>query len=164
MTRKRISLTVAGLSLLVYGLVSAGPKPSAAILPDAEIDRIIVGGPVTECADCSCPNCWGSMCGDGGWDDLAGWLCKDVDAWNWHEDCNCNGWGFTSPYCHVLTEVDCLEYNTYQKSAYSNCTVVDPRSGLPMPCASGGHTFLGTSDPTRTYDECTETDSNPHEE
>lgn len=164
MSRTRISLFLMGFALIVCGLVFI-PQSQATIrvnVSDKDISGIVVGGPISTCADCACPNCWGTMCYSAGYDPLIGYMCEDKDAWNFHEDCNCDGWGFKSPYCHILTLVDCTETNVYQKNPDSSCIVVDPQFGIRMPCSSGGHSYLGSTTDPQTYDECTETSSNPH--
>jgi hypothetical protein len=154
---RRISIFIIAPALIGCGLLLARQSPAAVKLSNAEIAGIIVGGPVTCNDDCSCPNCYDVPCLPGGSDPWLGRLCVDEDGWLFHEDCNCDGWGSTSPYCHILTLRNCYYWRWFRKNPL-------------VPCDQDGrwtcNFYHGSPVGSRVdqkYDECTETSSNPHD-
>lgn len=147
-------VSIAGLSSILLA-----PSRAAVMVSDAELDGIVVGGPVTQCADCSCPQCYDTACSEY-YDPVGGWMCKDVDGHLFSENCACDGWGFSSPYCHVLTWEACWTPRTFHKTPEFPCLHVDPILGIPTLCT--GHALNSSGPDQNAYQECTETDSDPH--
>lgn len=151
MLKLKILLPI-GLVLIVCVVFSNHQSQAIEKLTDAEIAGIIVGGPVTECADCSQPNCWGGGCSYF-YDPVGGHMCKDLDGLWTTEMSNCNGSGFKSPFCHILTLKNCHWHQTFFKNPNASC--------FESTECEDFHT-LNTETITQSYDECTETESNPH--
>ncbi|MHC4396358.1 MAG: hypothetical protein ACYS1A_11955 [Planctomycetota bacterium] len=159
----RIRTFTVGLLIIVCVLTFVPSAQASVEVSDAELDCIIVGGPVSACSDCACPNCTNVGCSYAGSDPLGGDMCKDIDGMFGKEKCNCGGWFFESPYCHILTEVLCRQRHKYWKNPAASCTVLHPITGLPVSCTAAGHGSPISTTNEYSYDECTETDSDPHE-
>ena len=157
---RRIKFTVG--SLLIVCALAFTPQAQAAMeVSDAELDCIIVGGPVSECDDCRCPQCYDTVCGPAPYDQVMGFMCDDVDGYLLHENCSCEGFGIPADYCHTLTSIDCYRNQLFQKDPDFDCSVYHQPLGY-MRCYKSGHTFVSV-ETTTSWDECTETSSNPHE-
>ena len=147
-----VTFTVA-LSLIVCALAVVSQCQAAVAVSDEEISGIVVGGPVSECADCREPSCPKGLCYSY-FDELNGWKCRQkIDAFGANM-ADCEGIFFKSPYCHLINEGTCWWIKQYVKSEYFECD-------YEVNC-SPTHSFEANVETHSEYDDCVESDTDPH--